>query len=264
MSHRSIRRPKARLAVGGQGRTAKGWASGALAALAVSAVLISGAVPPASAELAAPTGGIHAGHDHAHLHDHHGSSYFPGIMLEQPHQIGPHQAEAEATLKRVEEEAALKRQQEEDERKRQEEAARIAASTAVPVARDSYSLGARWGATGAWSRYHTGQDLSAPVGTPVYAVAPGVVGESDAGGWAGVHVIIKHTDGSSLYAHLANMTVNPGQQVKAGDRIGTVGLTGRTFGAHLHFEFYPNGAPTNDPYSTKDPYKWLEAKGVRM
>lgn len=72
------------------------------------------------------------------------------------------------------------------------------------------------------------------MGTPVYAVARGVVGQSDAGGWAGIHAVIKHEDGSSLYAHLASLSVQPGQEVKAGDLIGTVGVTGRTFGAQLH------------------------------
>lgn len=189
--------------------------------------------------------------------------------------VAEQQAATEAALQRVQEaeaekrkqeEEALKRQLEEEAKKRQqaEEAAKAATAATTPLARGSYSLGARWGAVGAWSRYHTGQDLSAPVGTPIYAAAPGVVSPSNAGGWAGNHVIIKHSDGSTLYAHMASTAVKPGQEVKAGDLIGYVGMTGRTFGPHLHFEYYPNGANISDPYTTKDPYAWLAAKGVRL
>ncbi|HHV22143.1 MAG TPA: M23 family metallopeptidase [Propionibacterium sp.] len=135
---------------------------------------------------------------------------------------------------------------------------------AAPVAPEDYSLGSGWGAVGAWSRYHTGVDLQAPVGTPVYAAAPGVVGSPDAGGWAGVHAVIKHDDGSSLYAHLDSVTVKPGDTVDAGQLIGYVGMSGRTFGAHLHFEFYPADASTSDPYSTTDPSRWLESHGVHL
>lgn len=139
-----------------------------------------------------------------------------------------------------------------------------AAGATTPMPKGRYSVGARWGAVGSWSRYHTGQDLSAPIGTPIHAVSNGVVGSSNAGGWAGVHAVIHHDSGSSLYAHMASMTVSPGQQVKAGDLIGYVGMTGRTFGPHLHFEFYPKGASTSDPYSSSDPYRWLVSLGVRM
>lgn len=138
------------------------------------------------------------------------------------------------------------------------------AAATSPMPEGRYSVGARWGAVGAWSRYHTGQDLSAPIGTPIHAVTNGVVGSSNAGGWAGVHAVIHHDSGSSLYAHMASMTVSPGQQVSAGQVIGYVGMTGRTFGPHLHFEYYPKGASTSDPYSSTDPYRWMLNLGVRM
>lgn len=139
-----------------------------------------------------------------------------------------------------------------------------AGKATTPMPQGRYSVGARWGAVGAWSRYHTGQDLSAPIGTPIHAVADGVVGSSNAGGWAGVHAVIHHDNGSTLYAHMASMTVRPGQQVTAGELIGYVGMTGRTFGPHLHFEYYPEGTSTADPYSSSDPYRWLLSMGVRM
>ncbi|MDO5683461.1 MAG: peptidoglycan DD-metalloendopeptidase family protein [Propionibacteriaceae bacterium] len=137
-----------------------------------------------------------------------------------------------------------------------------AAASPLPAGR--YTVGARWGAVGAWSRYHTGQDLGAPIGTPIHAAANGVVVSPNGGGWAGVHVIIQHANGSTLYAHMASATVRPGQTVTAGQLIGYVGMTGRTFGPHLHFEYYPVGASTSNPYSTSDPYRWLLTQGVRM
>lgn len=137
---------------------------------------------------------------------------------------------------------------------------------AAPIAKGRYSIAARWGAVGAWARYHTGIDLSAPVGTPIHAAADGVVqGPAAGAGWAGIHVVIKHADGGqTLYAHMANTTVRAGQVVKAGDVIGHVGMTGRTFGPHCHFEYYPAGARPGDVYSSKDPYVWMLSKGVKL
>ncbi|SDD79438.1 M23 family metallopeptidase [Auraticoccus monumenti] len=135
-----------------------------------------------------------------------------------------------------------------------------------PISGGSYSIAARWGAVGSWSRYHTGMDLSAPIGTPIRAAADGVVvGPASGAGWAGIHVVVKHADGShTLYAHMASTAVSPGQQVKAGTLVGVVGMTGRTFGPHLHFEWYPAGAAPGDVYSSKDPYVWMLAQGVRL
>ncbi|OYN95584.1 M23 family metallopeptidase [Enemella evansiae] len=134
---------------------------------------------------------------------------------------------------------------------------------AKPIA-SGYTLGARWGAVGSWSRYHTGQDLPAPIGTPIRAASGGVVLAPNGGGWAGTHVVIKHADGSAtLYAHMSTSLVRPGQMVQAGQQIGAVGMTGRTFGPHLHFEHYPGGVVGN-PYVTDDPYSWMLRLGVRL
>ncbi|GAB3699950.1 peptidoglycan DD-metalloendopeptidase family protein [Mariniluteicoccus flavus] len=140
----------------------------------------------------------------------------------------------------------------------------VNARGASPMAPGSYSLGARWGAVGSWSRYHTGQDLPAPVGTQLRAAAGGVVMSPNGGGWAGTHVVIRHADGSAtLYAHMSTSLVRPGQTVTAGQPIGAVGMTGRTFGPHLHFEHYPSGVVGN-PYVTDDPYRWMLSLGVRL
>jgi murein DD-endopeptidase MepM/ murein hydrolase activator NlpD len=85
-------------------------------------------------------------------------------------------------------------------------------------------------------------------------------GSGPAGGWAGTYVTIQHADGfSTLYAHLAAVTVSVGETVSAGQRIGSVGMTGRTFGPHLHFEVYPAGVTPGDVYSAVDPRPWLAA-----
>lgn len=135
---------------------------------------------------------------------------------------------------------------------------------AMPLKPGTYTAGAYFGKTGSWARYHTGQDFPAPTGTPVYAASSGIVGQSRAGGWAGNHIVINHSGGAStLYAHLSGKVVAPGQPVKAGQLIGYVGNTGRSFGAHLHFEYYPPGTLPGDVYSAADPMAWLRTLGVR-
>ncbi|NNG20202.1 M23 family metallopeptidase [Naumannella sp. ID2617S] len=136
-------------------------------------------------------------------------------------------------------------------------AAPLAPPPCAPLPAGSYAMGARWGAHGSWAQYHTGQDFAAPVGTPVRAVADGVVLTPNGGAWAGVHVVIRHADGSaSMYTFMSQALVKPGDRVTAGQQIGAVGLTGRTFGPHLHLEHYPSGVVGN-PYTTDDPYTWL-------
>lgn len=189
-----------------------------------------------------------------------------------------HNAEVQKEEKRLQEE---KKRKEEEARRRAEAQAGTLSDGMVPnysspanvAATGSggakplprYMISARWGQVGSWSRYHTGIDLAAPIGTPMYAAADGVVAQSNGGGWAGIHVVIRHADGSAtLYAHMANRAVAPGTTVKAGQLIGHVGMTGRTFGPHLHFEFYPNASSVGNPYTTSDPYVWMLSKGVKL
>lgn len=170
-------------------------------------------------------------------------------------------AERAAAAKAAKEEAAAEKAAQE---KAAAEAA-AAARSALPLDRDTYELGAGFGATGSWSRYHTGMDFSAGVGTPVHAVVPGTVVATTAGSWAGVHVAIEAEDGSStLYAHLSARNVQIGDTVEAGDLIGRVGNTGRSFGAHLHLEHYPAGVTPGDVYSATDPHAYLEDLGIRV
>jgi hypothetical protein len=87
------------------------------------------------------------------------------------------------------------------------------------------------------SRYHSGLDISAPHGTPVYAIQPGwVVFAGQYGGYGNL-VVLEHAQGlHTWYAHNAVMTRQPGDWVNPGETIALVGATGRATGPHLHFE----------------------------
>lgn len=112
----------------------------------------------------------------------------------------------------------------------------------------SYGFGMRSGTL------HEGVDFTPGEGAPVQAIADGVVRvATEAGSAYGVHVIIDHEiDGvlvSSHYAHMqyGSLQVTPGQTVTVGTVIGHTGNTGRSFGAHTHFEILMNGTTTIDP-----------------
>lgn len=87
---------------------------------------------------------------------------------------------------------------------------------------------------------HPGLDLRAPLGTAVYSMASGVVIEvEEMRVGYGHYARIAHQGMiSTLYAHLDKVQVKPGQKVAKGEIIGTVGLTGWSTGAHLHFEVH--------------------------
>lgn len=103
-------------------------------------------------------------------------------------------------------------------------------------------LGDRFGPR--WNVFHAGLDFPAPTGTPVTAAGWGTVVAAgyDASGW-GNKVVVGHRFGlRTLYAHLATIDVRAGQSVGVGQRLGTVGATGRSSGPHLHFELLLRGA----------------------
>jgi len=95
-------------------------------------------------------------------------------------------------------------------------------------------------------RKHSGVDITAPRGTPVYATADGVVAKDQVATGYGIHIVINHGYSyQTLYAHLSKKTVKPGQKVKRGELIGYVGNTGLTMGPHLHYEVWKNTNPVN-------------------
>lgn len=98
-------------------------------------------------------------------------------------------------------------------------------------------------------RFHKGIDVAAPTGTPVYAIADGTIQIAKYGTGYGNYIKVAHTNNTqALYAHLSQIAVTAGQEVKAGQVIGYVGSTGDSTGAHLHFEFHLDGKPI-DPIS---------------
>lgn len=114
-------------------------------------------------------------------------------------------------------------------------------------------FGYRWGAL------HAGVDLAAPIGTPIYAAADGVVIDVGPTAGYGAWVKLRHNDGTvTLYGHINSWLVSMGQQVMAGDQIATVGNRGNSTGPHCHFEVMPNG------HDRIDPVPWLAQRGISV
>ncbi|MDF5716723.1 MAG: M23 family metallopeptidase [Rhizonema sp. NSF051] len=105
-------------------------------------------------------------------------------------------------------------------------------------------------------RFHSGTDLGAAIGTPVLAANTGQVEIADWVGGYGLTVIINHTNAQqTLYGHMSQILVQPGQVVQKGTVIGLVGSTGNSTGPHLHFEMRqltPEGWVAVDPATQLD------------
>jgi murein DD-endopeptidase MepM/ murein hydrolase activator NlpD len=114
-------------------------------------------------------------------------------------------------------------------------------------------FGARWGTT------HYGLDFAAPIGTPIYAAADGVVIEAGPASGFGLWVRIQHPDGTiTVYGHMQDFSVQEGDHVKAGEQIARTGNRGQSTGPHLHFEVWePGGRKIN-------PRPWLIEHGVQL
>jgi murein DD-endopeptidase MepM/ murein hydrolase activator NlpD len=99
-------------------------------------------------------------------------------------------------------------------------------------------------------REHSGIDLAAPIGSPIYATSDGVVGMANWRGGYGLSVSLEHGAGvETRYGHLSRLNVAAGQQVHKGDVIGLVGSTGLSTGPHLHYEVRIDGRAVNPvPY----------------
>ncbi|MDK3258223.1 M23 family metallopeptidase [Blastococcus capsensis] len=143
-----------------------------------------------------------------------------------------------------------------------EEAARIAAEAARPKvvhpvegARLTSGFGARWGTL------HPGVDLAAPMRTPERAVMDGVVLEAGPAAGFGLVVYIEHDNGDvTVYGHMDEILVEPGQIVRAGDTIALLGNRGQSTGPHLHFEVHVGGLDGQKV----DPLPWLRQRGVQI
>ncbi len=97
-------------------------------------------------------------------------------------------------------------------------------------------------------RFHAGEDIGAPSGTPILAADSGVASVyPDNGNGYGNYIMINHGGGRvTLYAHMSSFAISGGATVTQGQVIGYVGSTGNSTGPHLHFEVRVNGA-TTDP-----------------
>ncbi len=99
---------------------------------------------------------------------------------------------------------------------------------------------------GGRAEHHSGLDLSAPSGTPIYATGPGIVTKSGWGTGYGQYVEINHGNGYiTRYAHASRLIARVGDQVQAGEHIANVGCTGRCTGPHLHYEVVKDGQRKN-------------------
>ena len=114
------------------------------------------------------------------------------------------------------------------------------------------------------NRPHNGVDFAAPIGTPVRAVADGVVSTAGYIGDAGNMVKISHGERyATAYLHLSKIAkgLRNGSRVKRGDIIGAVGMSGLASGPHLHFSFYDRGMYVN-PLQIKLPQMPQRGEGI--
>ena len=89
---------------------------------------------------------------------------------------------------------------------------------------------------------HKGVDIKGPLGSPVRAMARGVVEFAGLRGGFGNCIMLKHGNGfETLYGHLSKILVTVGQKIEIGQQIGNIGSTGRSTGPHLHYEVHKNG-----------------------
>jgi murein DD-endopeptidase MepM/ murein hydrolase activator NlpD len=127
---------------------------------------------------------------------------------------------------------------------------------------ETYELSAGFGGGGErWANRHTGQDFAVDIGTPVRSVGEGRVVKVSCGGPFGIEVVVEHAGGYyTQYAHLADVTVDPGERVSVGQWVGQSGTTGNSTGPHLHFEV----RLTPQLGSGVDPRKWFAERGVQL
>jgi len=94
--------------------------------------------------------------------------------------------------------------------------------------------------------FHAGLDISAPFGSRVQAAGDGIVVYAGRDSGYGNEVLVSHGNGlTTKYGHLSKIHAVIGQEVKRGQVIGTVGMTGRATGPHLHYEVCVNDTPVN-------------------
>ncbi|SNR72554.1 M23 family metallopeptidase [Blastococcus mobilis] len=160
-------------------------------------------------------------------------------------------AEAQARLQEVAASRAARAEAEAAAR----EAARPKFVLPVDGARLTSGYGSRWGT------FHYGIDLAAPMRTPEYAAGDGVVLRAGAASGFGLAVYILHGNGDvTVYGHMDEILVEPGQYVDAGETIALLGNRGQSTGPHLHFEVHEGG----EDGERINPLTWLRQRGVSV
>ena len=155
---------------------------------------------------------------------------------------------------------ALKAALDEQSQQRNAQLAQLAASAqkrADQIAKNlwvlptvGYQLTARFGqSSGLWSHLHTGLDFAAPTGTPIFAVANGVISDTGFDGAYGNKTVETLPDGTEIwYCHQSSIGVTVGEKVVQSATIGAIGSTGNVTGPHVHIEVRPGGGDPVDPY----------------
>jgi murein DD-endopeptidase MepM/ murein hydrolase activator NlpD len=160
-------------------------------------------------------------------------------------------AEAQARLQEVAASRAARAEAEAAAR----EAARPKFVLPIDGARLTSGFGSRWGT------FHYGIDLAAPMRTPEYAAGDGVVLRAGAASGFGLAIHILHENGDvTVYGHMDEILVEPGQYVDAGETIALLGNRGQSTGPHLHFEVHKGG----EDGERVNPVTWLSERGVRV
>jgi murein DD-endopeptidase MepM/ murein hydrolase activator NlpD len=181
------------------------------------------------------------------------------LLTEDELELMPMASITEAQAKARLHEVAASRKDRADARAAAAEAAREAARPkwVLPVkgATLTSTFAARWGT------FHYGIDLATPMRTPEYAAGDGVVLRAGAASGFGLAVYILHENGDvSVYGHMDEILVAPGDYVEAGDTIALLGNRGQSTGPHLHFEVHQGG----ENGTRIDPLPWLRARGVNI
>jgi murein DD-endopeptidase MepM/ murein hydrolase activator NlpD len=165
------------------------------------------------------------------------------------------EAEAQARLAEVAASRAERAAAEAAAAEAAREAARPKAVLPVDGARFTSGYGGRWGT------FHYGIDLAAPMRTPEYAAMDGVVLRAGSASGFGLAVYVLHENGDvTVYGHMDQILVEPGQYVEAGETIALLGNRGQSTGPHLHFEVHQGGMNGK----RIDPVPWLAERGVEV
>lgn len=164
------------------------------------------------------------------------------------------QAASDALAERATDDGRASRSESREAVSKEKVSAEDAAADAWLLPMEDYVFSSPYGVR--WGKLHAGIDLANVEGTPYKAIHAGQVTQAGYMGGYGYAITIADGEGNEvIYAHSRRLLVKKGDQVKAGQVIGEVGMTGASFGTHLHLEIHQNGKPV-------DPIPFLRDRGV--